>query len=195
MKSDARVKYTRMVIRKNFLDLLKEKPISKITVKEICERSEINRATFYKHYQDPFDLFKKLEDELLGQHRKMLSEKSYMDITTLYIDMLNVLKENREQYQILASSHGDHNLYNRIFEDCYQQVFPLIGRKFSNLDNVKQNLLYYYISQGCSGAVSYWFTSGMKESPEEIAEFISRATFSVVKAFAEDFPLPLPPKV
>ena len=185
MKTDARVKYTRMIIRKTFLELLKEKPISKITVKEICERSEINRATFYKHYKDPFDLLGKLEDEILEHIQTMISQRTYTDIAALYIDMLNVLKENEDLYRILTSGHGDRSLYNRLFMCCYQQVFPLIRRKFPNLGHLKQNLLYYYISQGCSGAVSYWFTNGMQESPEEIAEFISRATLSVTKMFAE----------
>lgn len=185
MKTDARVKYTRMIIRKTFLELLKEKPISRITVKEICECSEINRATFYKHYQDPFDLLGKLEDEILEHIQTVLSQRTYTDISALYIDMLNMLKENEELYRILTSDHGDHSLYNRMFENCYQQVFPLIGRKFPNLDHLRRNLLYYYISQGCSGAVSYWFTNGMRESPEEIAEFISDATLSVTKMFAE----------
>ena len=184
MKTDARVKYTRMVIRNSFIELLKEKPVSKITVKEICERSEINRATFYKHYQDSFDLLEKLEEELLAHIQEMLSQKAYTDITTLYIDMLNTLKANEELYRVLASNHGEHSLYNHIFTGCYEQIFPLISRKFSNLDHVRQNLLYYYISQGCSGAVSYWFTNGMQESPEEIAEFISRATLSVTNTFA-----------
>lgn len=186
MKTDARVKYTRMVIRKTFLDLLKEKPVSKITVTEICERSEINRATFYKHYQDPFDLLKNMEDELLEHIQMMLTQRTYTDITALYIDMLNILKENEDLYRILTSHHGDRGLYGRIFVSCYQQIFPLIGRKFSNLDYLKQNLLYYYISQGCSGAVSYWFTNGMQESPAEIAEFISRATLAVTKVFAKN---------
>ena len=184
MKTDARVKYTRMVIRKTFLELLKEKPISRITVKEICERSEINRATFYKHYQDPFDLLEKLEDEILEHILTMLSQRSYTDISVLYIDMLNMLKENEELYRILASGHGDRSLYGRLFMSCYQQVFPLIKNRFPHLDHLKQNLLYYYLSQGCSGAVSYWFTNGMQESPEEIAEFISSATLSVTKMFA-----------
>ena len=184
MRTDARVKYTRMVIRNTFLELLKEKPISKITVKEICERSEINRATFYKHYQDPFDLLEKLEDELLTYIQNMLSQKAYTDITVLFIDMLSTLKENEVLYRVLASNHGDHNLYSHVFAGCYEQIFPLIGRKFSNLDFVGQNLLYYYISQGCGGAVSYWFMNGMQESPEEIAEFISKATLSITKMFA-----------
>ena len=45
MKTDARVRYTVHMIQNIFLELLKEKPIAKITVKEICERAEINRST------------------------------------------------------------------------------------------------------------------------------------------------------
>lgn len=49
MKTDARVRYTCKVIQDAFLDILKEKPISRITVKEVCDKAEINRGTFYKH--------------------------------------------------------------------------------------------------------------------------------------------------
>ena len=48
MKTDARVRYTVHMIQNVFLELLKEKPVAKITVKEICEHAEINRSTFYK---------------------------------------------------------------------------------------------------------------------------------------------------
>ena len=61
MKSDARVRYTKMVIKNSFVELLAKKPLTKVTVKEICELSEINRATFYKYYCDPYDLLEKLE--------------------------------------------------------------------------------------------------------------------------------------
>ena len=49
MKTDARVKYTKMVLKKALLELMQHKPVNKITVKEICERAELNRATFYAH--------------------------------------------------------------------------------------------------------------------------------------------------
>ena len=67
MKTDARVRYTKMIIKKSFISLLKERPINKITVKAICEMSEINRATFYKYYNDPFDLMEKIEEEMLEE--------------------------------------------------------------------------------------------------------------------------------
>ena len=67
MKTDARVKYTRMVLKKALLELLEHKPVNKITVKEVCERAGLNRATFYAHYTDCFDLLESIEEELFGQ--------------------------------------------------------------------------------------------------------------------------------
>lgn len=64
-KQDARVRYTKMMIRNSLLELLSTKPIAKITVTEICERAGINRATFYAHYSDPSDLLHGLESEII----------------------------------------------------------------------------------------------------------------------------------
>ena len=52
MKTDARVRYTLKMLKDSLLRLLEEKPINKITVKEVCERAELNRATFYLHFSD-----------------------------------------------------------------------------------------------------------------------------------------------
>ena len=50
--SDRRVKYTKMVLRNALIKLLETKPISRITIKEICEEADINRTTYYAHYTD-----------------------------------------------------------------------------------------------------------------------------------------------
>ena len=52
-KQDARVRYTKMVVKESLMELLRVKPVAKVTVTEICERAGINRATFYAHYSDP----------------------------------------------------------------------------------------------------------------------------------------------
>ena len=44
-KTDARKRYTQIVLKQSLLKLLKEKPVNKITVKEVCELSQLNRAT------------------------------------------------------------------------------------------------------------------------------------------------------
>lgn len=55
-KSDQRTRLTKMLIRKAFTELLREKPVQNITVKELCQTAGINRGTFYSHYTDIYDL-------------------------------------------------------------------------------------------------------------------------------------------
>ena len=50
--NDARTRYTKMVIRNAFLQLLRKYSIEKISVTEICRLAEINRATFYRYYEN-----------------------------------------------------------------------------------------------------------------------------------------------
>ena len=56
---DRRVKYTKSTIEDTFLNLLEKKDIGEITVTEICEKADINRATFYRYYIDIYELIKK----------------------------------------------------------------------------------------------------------------------------------------
>ena len=51
-RTDARVRYTQHVLKESFLMLLRDKPVNRITVKEVCELAELNRATFYAHYSN-----------------------------------------------------------------------------------------------------------------------------------------------
>lgn len=57
MKSrDHRARVTQILIQKALTKLLREKPIHRISVKELCEEAGINRGTFYAHYTDIYDL-------------------------------------------------------------------------------------------------------------------------------------------
>lgn len=61
---DLRVKKTKNGIINAFLQLRSKKPLERITVKELADLAEINKATFYLHYRDIYDLSEQLEDEL-----------------------------------------------------------------------------------------------------------------------------------
>lgn len=56
---DRRTKYTLTTIKDSMLKLMEKKEISKITVTELCNLADINRATFYKYYVDIYDLIEK----------------------------------------------------------------------------------------------------------------------------------------
>lgn len=63
---DLRVKRTRINITNAFIELRSRKPIEKITIKELSELAFINKATFYQHYKDIYDLSETLETELIN---------------------------------------------------------------------------------------------------------------------------------
>ena len=114
MGLDARIRYTKAVIKDTFIVLLKEKPVNKVTVKEICDLAEINRATFYRYYSNPFDLLDKIELEMLSQMKSSLktSPRSFREIFTFIMDNI---RADGERYQVLASKNGDSKFPGRIF--------------------------------------------------------------------------------
>ena len=64
-KTDRRTLKTRKVIYNSLMELLTQKELHKVTVQEISEMADINRTTFYKHFLDVYDLYDKLEQEIL----------------------------------------------------------------------------------------------------------------------------------
>ena len=62
---DLRIEKTRCAIRNAFLQLRSKKPLEKITVKELTELANINKATFYLHYSDIYDLSETLERDVV----------------------------------------------------------------------------------------------------------------------------------
>ena len=68
--------YTQKALRDSLIELMQKKPISKITIKELCENADINRTTFYAHYTDQYDLLKHIEDETLSWGKEMIANFS-----------------------------------------------------------------------------------------------------------------------
>ena len=63
---DRRIRKTRAQLRQGLAELLKEKSLKEITIKELVEKVDINRSTFYLHYTDIYDMMEKIENELTG---------------------------------------------------------------------------------------------------------------------------------
>ena len=69
-KNNRRVRFTRSALREALIDLILEKPLVSITVKDICARADINRSTFYLHFKDVTDILRTTEDEIIEHMRE-----------------------------------------------------------------------------------------------------------------------------
>lgn len=170
MKSDVRIRYTKMIIRDSFVQALKTRPVNKITVKEVCELADINRTTFYKYYTDCFDLLKQIEDELIVELQQLVQESRHKSLTDIFTKILSKLRESGSLYTAIFSENGDSSFPTRIFNLCYEQMDPPI--EIPALSKPQREWLYYFMAYGCSGIINHWTINGMKEDISEISEFV-----------------------
>lgn len=168
---DARVRYTRMVIEQSFLALLKEKPAAKVTVTELCEKAQINRATFYKHYLDVQDLLEKIEENLFNQIRESFGSEK-VKLKEFLVRMMDYTKAHQERYMALGGENGDPNLMAKTFLVCYESAYPLVEQNMPGMKESERQMLYHFLSQGSGGILTWWIKTGMQEKPEDVAQFI-----------------------
>ncbi len=182
-KEDGRIKYTKMRIRTAFYELIKEVDHDKITVTSLCERAEINRATFYKHYLDVPDLIDKLQEETLERlSQKFDTASTDGDIKNFIIETLKYLKDNNEGHSIMEiiTPEGESSFTLKIssllFSKFSEFVDPFV--KTNSLD--EKTILYSYLAGGSAGVINYWIKTGFNEKEETIAEKIIRLASSTI---------------
>ena len=100
-KLDARKRYTQMMLKQSFLKLLQQKPVNRITVKEVCALAQLNRATFYAHYSDCFALKESIENELIVAFEKSLRYVNSFDVTALIEAIYDMVEQNQEACRVL----------------------------------------------------------------------------------------------
>lgn len=186
MATDARVRYTKMIIEKTFIDLLKTKPLNKITVKEICDAAEINRTTFYKHYEDVFDLLNKIEADLIKDFQKTVENTKSMGIKISLIEILNKIKNNKDKYETIFKIRGLDYFNEKLFNGFNHEIVKLFDLKLTELSVSNQKWLFYFLSFGCGGICNCWVKTGMNEPVEEIADIIEDLVKSALKTITKN---------
>ncbi|GAB6087203.1 TetR/AcrR family transcriptional regulator [Alkaliphilus crotonatoxidans] len=174
-KVDRRVKYTKMILKESFIKLLTKKDIAKITVKEICEEADINRATFYAHYADQYDLMRKIEDELFQNVGSYLEEyiKSKADINLVEMieKIFEYIKENAELCKLLLSERGDLNFQKKVMMLVYDKnIKELIDEYALSKDDAEY--IYSFTITGCVGVIQKWLDEDMNKSARFMAEML-----------------------
>lgn len=168
---DVRTRFTKMAIEDAFISLLEEKSIRSITVKELCERAQINRGTFYRYYHDPADLLESIEDRIIDEIVASITV-SPVDLKAHFVALLSDIKETHRKYQVLFSENGDQGFLLRFVTLSYERASAEQGYSAPSFDEARDEWLFSFLMQGCSGVISTWIDNGMVESPEEVAAFL-----------------------
>ncbi|MCD8014178.1 MAG: TetR/AcrR family transcriptional regulator [Lachnospiraceae bacterium] len=158
-KRDRRTRYTIKAIKDAFLSLEKEMAYDEISVKKLCERAEISRATFYLHYDELGEVLDEvLDDALLFSEESNENTLDLIDV--IQSDKIPDVRENEAVLpacQRIADSHKYHDLFidaslgeyiiMRISNHEHDRVIPdLMGR--TGLSEEYAELLFRFMLHG-----------------------------------------------
>lgn len=161
-----------------FWKLYTEKPIEKISVKEITGLAGYNRGTFYLYYRDVYDMFAQIEDSLLREVQSVLDESLRTNETFDLSQQMGVLIELMQTHSrhaaVLLSDNGDPHFATRLKE----LIWPLMTRYFVPSEGhspYQMRLLAEFYLSGLLAAVSEW----LRDPKMPLDEFIAFMVTSI----------------
>ena len=166
---------SRKLIKTAFMELAAEKEISKITVKDIADRADINRGTFYCHYTDIYDLLHQMEEEMLEDFNKALEPllsaggESFhpVDIST---EIFQCLKDNSDICAVTLGPYGDKEFLAKLINLGRDRCFGSYAQYFKDATPKQIAYFYAFVSSGCMGLLQQWLDDGMTTPAGEIAQ-------------------------
>ena len=179
IKEDRRIRRTKKLLKQALAQLMDEKDFKDITVKDITERADLNRGTFYLHYTDTYDILNKIEDEILKNIQNMIDQN--IEKTNVSDSVIPALKpiaeyimENADICRCLINNKASVDFIEKFQNLIYDNCSDIIKRRH-NVKDSKQNEFYLsFITLGIIGMVKKWLETKPMVSAEEIVVFVNQ---------------------
>ncbi|WP_262316542.1 TetR/AcrR family transcriptional regulator [Lacticaseibacillus parakribbianus] len=168
-KNNRRTQYTKQRLRDAMVSLLATQPLAKITVTQLCAVADVNRGTFYAHYQDPTDLFHAIEADLIATIRPLLSDRPLPDWLP---QVLAVIAKEEAATQIIIRNLDDSPLLQAILAPIRQRTLAEYQHLFHEDDPAVLNYYFEFCLSGAVRVITSWLRGGAKETPAQIAAVI-----------------------
>ena len=170
------VRKSKKAIQKAFAELLSEKnDINKITVKEIVERADISKSTFYSHYEDIYSVSEEFEDEITTLLNSLLEDylKSHtLDYPTYIKKLIELLKRNEDLYKKIFLSDLPLRFISDLKDKCNEVISKDVHINFLSNDKNKRKAEIDFITNGTIYLFVDYFKGKIPQTLDEIGEGI-----------------------
>jgi AcrR family transcriptional regulator len=172
-KNNQRTRLSKLLFKNALMDLLKEKgSINKVSVRELCDRAELNRSTFYAHYNEPNDLLMEIETELLDateEHLKKIGEENDAGAHKYILSFLQYIKQNDKQFRTLLIDSADPEFRSRFMR---QSIIQFVENLRIELPKELEQYIFSYILNGSTGIIIQWIRSDYAADENEIVNLL-----------------------
>lgn len=172
-KNNQRTRLSKMLFKNALMDLLKEKgSVAKISVRELCDRAELNRSTFYAHYQEPNDLLIEIETELLDateEHLKKIGAENDIGAHKYILSFLQYIRQNDKPFRALLIDSTDPEFRSRFMQ---QSIIQFVDNLRIVLPKELEQYIFSYILNGSTGIIIQWIRSDYAADENEIVNLL-----------------------
>lgn len=176
-KMDRRVRKTRMQLRAGLTQLMREKPIKDITVRELAQLVDINRCTFYLHYRDIYDMVEQVEQEVFDEFEALVqahpAEELQNKPLSLLLDLFNFFSANADICTAFLGGNGDFAFFSKLIDMIRVRVLEYWQQE-QKKDPEQYDYYFSFLAAGFLGIIREWFTRDMKETPAQMAEMAEK---------------------
>ena len=180
-KENQRVMLTKRLLKENLIQLLMEKDIYQISIRELCDAAGINRTTFYRYYGSQFDLLGEMENDLIERIKNMLiDQESDVSAQTL-TSICAYIEENINLCRLLINNNIDPEFSSRLFqmESIQLGLLNTLQNSFSADD---LEYVSAFVINGSFRLIQKWLNKDDREPPEKIATLVVNLVGSLTRA-------------
>ncbi|WDF61856.1 TetR/AcrR family transcriptional regulator [Flavobacterium sp. KACC 22758] len=171
LRKDRRVQYTKKILHEALFSLLNEKELREITITELCKAADVNRNTFYRHYNIPLDILLEIEDDVFDKLSAVLRTSTNMDEVILLSCQL--LESDKQMSKIVFTKADGSGILSRILRSV-RNNFP-VENQIELTAEVKPfaEMAYQFGEKGSIAVIKNWIENDFSIPAESIAQIIS----------------------
>lgn len=156
-------------------ECMKEKPLEKISIGEICQRCGLNRKSLYYHFRDKYDLVNWIYDTEIDE--KVQKEYKEKDLTTVALMICHAFYDNRSFYLNALQVTGPYSLHDHF---C-RSIQPLVDKVLEVGEDSSLDLeeLSETIGDFCLSAVRRWLGRANPQTPEEFLDNLAKVSVTI----------------
>ena len=185
-KQDLRFIKNENLIENTFREMIAENEYSRISIKELTERAQINRKTFYLHYASLDDLLEEFQEEIADH---FISRKvSYSNMKDIR-DLIRVFYEHAANMPLLHERIMCSGSYRPIWDKINKRIMDYrreTNRGVFGLDEYSENLVFAYYGANSSLLFRQWVADGKKLSLEELIDIATRLICNGMSSVVKD---------
>ena len=180
MTEDRRFKRTDRILRECFAMLLTEKPLHTISVKELTDKADIHRSTFYAHYMDIYHLYHRMEEDLISEIHSIIEKDYHLNLAECYRLLTEYVYEHQSLSRLLFIGENSYSVIHLLTEEFHESC-RCYWQRMLGVDCISKELdftIRYHV-QGCFALIRHWCENDFDLSIEAMTAMITNIDSAV----------------